>query len=213
MITLRPSLRSTEVAKLLWSGGTMRRGREPNVASTATGEIATMLNDHRSYGGAAALRTASSPWRARSMASARTLAASCGAWKPIEFSAAMKSSRHWACLCSSSLGLSCSSQASLFWRRQLRRSDPEGLATALEQLLVAILNDVDARFDLLLREVMARLTGAVDVEHRAAATAARRCHCSKDKARANSSCHISFMYSLGRIESPLLLRRRLRRRA
>jgi hypothetical protein len=71
----------------------------------------------------------------------------------------------------------------------------EGLATALEQLVVAILNDVDARFDLFLREVMARLTGAVDVEQRAAATAAGRCRCSRDKARANSSCHISFMDS------------------
>ena len=44
----------------------------------------------------------------------------------------------------------------------------EGLAAALEQLVVAILYGVDARFDLFLREVMARLTGAVDVQERAA---------------------------------------------
>src|SRR5687767_1047510 len=36
------------------------------------------------------------PWRAKSTASPSTRAASCGAWKPMLFSAAMKSSRHCA---------------------------------------------------------------------------------------------------------------------
>jgi hypothetical protein len=44
----------------------------------------------------AVFMAATCPWRARSTASASTRAASCGAWKPMLFSAAMKSRRHWA---------------------------------------------------------------------------------------------------------------------
>ena len=44
----------------------------------------------------------------------------------------------------------------------------ESLAAALQQLIVAILNHIDARFDFFLREVMACLTGAIDVEQWAA---------------------------------------------
>jgi len=40
--------------------------------------------------------TTTCPWRAQSMASARMRAASCGAWKPVEFSAFTKSTRHCA---------------------------------------------------------------------------------------------------------------------
>lgn len=45
-------------------------------------------------------RTAIWPWRERSTDFVRIRAASCGAWKPVEFSAYTKSSRKVACRCS-----------------------------------------------------------------------------------------------------------------
>ena len=87
----------------------------------------------------------------------------------MEFSAAMKSSRHWACLCNSSEGLSCSSVTPRFLASAIGvKLIHQRLAGALQQLEVAILNGIDARFDFFFREVMARLTGAVDVEQRTA---------------------------------------------
>ena len=44
-------------------------------------------------------RTAFCPWRAESTERVSTRAASWGAWKPMEFSASMKSRRNWAFRC------------------------------------------------------------------------------------------------------------------
>ena len=81
----------------------------------------------------------------------------------------MKSSRHWALRCSSSAAL----QLRLRGPGRLGRHDrvdqlDDGRAAALQQLVVALLDQVHARLDLLLGQVVARLAGAVDVEQRAA---------------------------------------------
>ena len=109
------------------------------------------------------------PWRVLSIESARMRIASWGAWKPVEFSASMKSSRN----CAAPLQGAGGRELLVGGAGRLGRLDvvderDERVHREVAHLEGAVLDRVDAVAQLVLGPLVAGLAGAVDVEQRAA---------------------------------------------